>query len=184
VDGKLVTSDTYIAAEIHWTNPDVAEFRTIYQYPLKINGKTIFENRLTRLHFGERLFEVSSFFTSSAARSAKPIEGFPYEVAIGLVTQNRGAQIKFDPEHGFASVYEPLDGKGLGTGVILPKAQFLRSVELPAADKAGKNAQAIIITRPDSDGRVHYRAGFAWAGDGDIISAEQWLNYLAKQAAR
>jgi hypothetical protein len=29
-NGKLVTSDTYLAAEIPWTGPEVAEFRSIY----------------------------------------------------------------------------------------------------------------------------------------------------------
>jgi hypothetical protein len=30
---------------------------------------------------------------------------------------------------------------------------------------------------------VSYRAGFAWAGDGEIKTADAWLKYLAAQAA-
>ncbi len=184
IDGKLVISDTYTSAEIIWTGPDVAEFKTVYEYPVKVGGRTVYENRITRLRLGERLFEVDTFFSSTAGRGAKPIENFPHEVAIGLVTQNKGAQIKFVAEQGMASVYEPLDGKGLGTGLILPASLFLRSMELPAADKDGKHAQAVVITRPDAKGHVIYRAGFAWAGDGERTTTDQWLKYLASQASK
>ncbi len=184
VDGKIVTADTYITAEINWTKSDVAEFKTVYEYPVKTGGKTVYENRLTRLRLGERFSEIESFFSFTAGRGAKPIENFPYEVAIGIVTQNQGAQIKFLPEQGVLSVYESFDGKGLGTGVIVSPALFLRSADLPATDKESKHAQAIIITRPNADGRVVYRAGFAWAGDGQITTSEQWLDYLEQTAAR
>lgn len=183
IDGKLVTSDCYLAAEIIWTKPDVAEFRTVYEYPVKVGGKPLYEHRVTRLRLGERLSEIESYFASTSGRGAKPVENFPHEVAIGIVTQNKGAQIKFNPEQGIASVYELLDGQGLGTGVIVPPPLFLRSVELPAGDKAGKNAQALVITRPDARGRVVYRSGFAWARDGEITQDEQWLAYLKSQTA-
>jgi hypothetical protein len=133
---------------------------------------------------GERLSEIETFFSHTTGRGAKPMENFPHEVAIGIVTQNKGAEIKFLPEQGVMSVYEQFDGKGLGTGVILPQKLFLRSVELPAADKAGKNAQAIIVTRPNRDGRVIYRAGFAWAGDGEITTPEQWLYHLKHEVGQ
>lgn len=184
INGKLVTSDTYIAADIIWTKPDVAEFRTVYEYPVKIGGKTLYENRITRLRLGERFSEIESCFSHSPGHGVKPIENFPHEVAIGIVTQNKGAQIQFDTAKGFASVYEQLDGKNLGTGVVLSPARIVRSMELPAADKPGKNAQALLITRPDEKGRVIYRTGFAWAGDGDIKTLEAWLAYLEQKAAR
>ena len=184
VNGKLVTADTYISAEIFWTRPDMAEFKTVYEYPVKVGGKTVYENRITRLRLGERFSEIETFFSHTTGRGAKPMENFPHEVAIGIVTQNKGAEIKFLPEQGVMSVYEQFDGKGLGTGVILPQKLFLRSVELPAADKAGKNAQAIIVTRPNRDGRVIYRAGFAWAGDGEITTPEQWLNHLKHEVGQ
>ena len=184
VGGKLVTSDTYIAAEIIWTKPDIAEFRTVYEYPVKAGGKPVYEHRITRLRLGALFSEIETFFANTSGRGAKPIENFPHEVAIGIVTQNKGARIKFDKEKGFASVHELLDGQGLGTAVIVPPPLFLRSVELPAADKAGKNAQALVITRPNASGRVIYRTGFAWAGDGEITTAEQWLRFIAQQAAQ
>ena len=182
IDGKLITSDTYISAEIIWTKPEVAEFRTVYAYPVKVDGKPVFENRITRLRLGERLTEIESFFSHKAGRGAKPIENFPHEVAIGLVTQNKGAMIKLDAEKGIASVYEPLEGKNLGTAVLLAPARIVRTAQLPATDKLSKNEQALLITRPDEKGLVVYRTGFAWAGDGDIKSSEDWINYLTKTA--
>lgn len=184
IDGKLITSDTYISAEIIWARPDVAEFKTVYEYPVQVNGKTVYENRITRLRLGQRLNEIETFFSDKPGRGAIPLKNFPYEIGIGIVTQNKGAQIEFAPEQGIASVYEPLDGKGLGTGVIVPAELFLRSAELPAADKDGKNAQAVVITRPDAKGHVSYRTGFAWAADGEITNASQWTEYLTRQAAR
>jgi len=127
---------------------------------------------------------VDTFFSNSAGRGAKPILDLPHEVAVGLVTQDKGAQIKFASETGYAAVYESFNGQGLGTGVVLSPAHILRTTELPAADKEGKNAQAIVFTRPDANGHVIYRAGFAWAGDGDITTPGQWLKYLQQQAAK
>jgi rhamnogalacturonyl hydrolase YesR len=184
VDGKLVTSDTYVSSVIRWTGPDVAEFQTVYEYPVKVAGKPLYEHRTTRLRLGERLFEVEAFFASTAARRAKPLEKLPHEVAIGLVTQNAGAGFTLNQSAGILAVYEPLDGKGLGTGVVLEPARVLRMSQLPAAAPAGKHAHAVVFTRPDARGQVTYRAGFAWAGDGEITTPEQWLAYLKSKQAR
>ena len=178
INDELVTADTYISATISWTKPDVAEFKTIYRYPVKIGKRVIYEHRITRLRLGERLSDFRSFFSHGYNRFAKPIANFPYEIAIGLVTQNTGAQITLEPLSGHAAVYEPLDGKGLGTGLVVSPASVLRMGRLPATDKAKKNEQALVFTRPNQKGNVVYRAGFAWASDGEITKSEQWINYL------
>jgi len=178
IDGKLVTADTYQSATILWTKPDVAEFKTVYQYPVKLNEKPIYEHRLTRLRMGERLFEVTSVFSNDSDRRAKPITDFPHEVVIGLVTQGAGAEIIQDQAAGCMAVYEQFEGKGLGAGVVIDPARIIRFGEWPATDKAKKNAQTVLFTRPDANGIVTYRAGFAWAGDGGIAKKEQWIEYL------
>jgi hypothetical protein len=182
IDGKLVTSGTYVAAEILWTGPDEAAFKTVYKYPVEIGGQSVYENRITRLRLGQRLNEIDTFFSHRAGRGAKPLKDLPHEIGIGLVLQNKGAQIKFAPDQGFASAYETLDGKGLGTGVVLAPSRFVRATEQPATDKDGKNAQVLVFTRPDATGHVVYRTGFAWAADGEITTQEQWLDYLARQS--
>ncbi len=178
IDGKLVTSDTYVSATILWTKPDVAEFKTVYAYPVKLDGQPIFEHRLTRLRLGARLFEATSFFAHAPDRNAKPIANFPHEILVGLVTQNTGAEITLDSKSGLAAVYESIDGKNLGVAVLVDPARVLRMARLPGTDAAKKMEHAAVFTRVAADGRVSYRAGFAWAGDGDLRTSTAWLNYL------
>lgn len=181
IDGKLVISDTYISAEIIWTGPEVAEFHTVYQYPVKVEGKPVFEYRNTRLRLGERLCEITSTFSNQPGkrfRNKSAGMNFPGEVAIGLNSQDKGASMTLDGGMGIMAIYEPLAGKGFGTGVVVNPASVVRTTRLPAADKDGKHEQALIIVRPDEQGRVSYRAGFAWATDGDIATEAAWLDYL------
>ena len=178
---KLVTADTYLSAEILWTGPEVVEFHSVYQYPVKVKGKPLLENRITRLRLGERLSEITSTFSTTAGqrfRNKKVGIKLPYEVAIGLSTQNKGASVTLDGEQGIIAVYEPLAGKNLGTGVIVDPQTVVRTTRLAATDKHGKNENALIIVRPDDRGTVSYRSGFAWAGDGDITNETDWISHL------
>lgn len=184
VDGKLVTSNTFVKGQVHWTNPDVAEFSNIFEYPIKIDGKPVYEHRYSRLKLGQRLTEIRSFFSHShSPYDSRPITDFPYEVAIGLVTQDAArAEIVLDAPRGLIAVTETVDGKALGTGVALDPARVTRTARLAAADKDGKHAHGLVFTRVDQAGYVKYRSGFAWSGDGDITKPAQWLAYLKAQA--
>jgi unsaturated rhamnogalacturonyl hydrolase len=183
VDGKLVTSNTYISADILWTGPEEAVFHTEYRYPVKLAGKPIVEHRVTRLKLGERLCEIESrFSTRPGGRFNRPTPAvaLPHEVAVGLSTQNKGAAITFAADQGYIAIHEPLAGKGLGTGVVFNPSSAIRTDRLPAS---GKNPeQALVFLRPDKNGVIRYRTGFAWAADGEIQSAGEWLEYLARQA--
>jgi rhamnogalacturonyl hydrolase YesR len=185
IDGKLVTSNTYVSAEIIWTSPEAAEFHTVYKYPVKVNGKPLFEYRVTRLRLGERLCDITSTFSTQANQrfrnSKKPGVKLPHKVAIGLNSQDKGASMTLDEKTGTIAIYEPLAGSGLGTGVIVDPAVVAGSARLPATDKEGKLEQALILVRPDEQGRVSYRSGFAWAADGDITTEAAWLDYLKSQ---
>ncbi|MGL4399358.1 MAG: glycoside hydrolase family 88 protein, partial [Luteolibacter sp.] len=187
IDGKLVTADTYQSAEILWTRPEMAEFHTVYQYPVKVDDKPLFEYRVTRLRLGERLSEITSTFSTQPNqrfRNQKTGVELPYEIAIGLNTQNKGASITLDKDSGIIAVYEPLAEKGLGTGLQVDPAAVIRTTRLPATDKLEKNEHALVFVRPDAQGRISYRAGFAWAGDGDIHTETAWLDYLKSKVAR
>ncbi|MEY3898067.1 MAG: Unsaturated rhamnogalacturonyl hydrolase YteR [Verrucomicrobiota bacterium] len=187
IDHQLVTADTYQSAEIIWTVPEVAEFHTVYEYPVKVEGKPLFEHRVTRLRLGERLSEITSTFSTNPNqrfRNRKPGMKLPYEIAIGLNTQNKGASMTIDKDKGIIAVVEPLAGKSLGTGVLVDPSTVVITTRLPATDKEGKNEHALVIVRPDDQGRVTYRAGFAWAGAEEITDAAAWLRYLESQAAR
>jgi unsaturated rhamnogalacturonyl hydrolase len=181
IDDKLVTADTWISAEIIWTGPEVAEFHTVYQYPLQVENKPLFEYRITRLRLGERLCDISSTFSiqpNQRFRNIKKAVPPPGEVAIGLNSQDKGASMTLNAEAGIIAVYEPLAGKNLGTGIMVNPTTVIRTTRLPATDKLGKNEQALIMIRPDEKGSVSWRSGFAWAGDGDINTEEGWLAYL------
>jgi hypothetical protein len=99
-------------------------------------------------------------------------------VAIGLNSQDKGASMTLDEKTGTIAIYEPLAGSGLGTGVIVDPAAVAGTVRLPATDKEGKLEQVLILVRPDEQGRVSYRSGFAWGADGDITTEAAWLDYL------
>ncbi len=184
VDGKLITSDTYLEGDVRWTAPDVAEFSNVYVYPFTIGGKPVYEHRVSRLRLGERMTSISSFFSHSRTLDqAEPITDLPYEVAIGLVTQDAArANLVLDPAHGLIAVTEPLGGNALGTGVLIDPARVVRTERLAATDPDAKHAHALVLTRVDAAGYVRYRSGFAWGGDGDITTAPQWLSYLRARA--
>jgi unsaturated rhamnogalacturonyl hydrolase len=187
IDDKLVISDTYLSAEIIWTGPEVAEFHTVYQYPVKVEDKPVFEYRVTRLRLGERLCDITSTFTNQPGkrfRNKAAGMDFPHEVAIGLSSQDKGSAATLVGEKGIIAIYEPLAGKGFGTGVVVNPASVVRTTRLPATDKAGKHEQALVIVRPEEQGRVSYRAGFAWAADDEISTSSAWLQYLESKAAR
>ena len=185
IDGKLVTSDTYRSAEIIWTAPDVAEFHTVYQYPVKLAGKPLLEYRVTRLRLGERLCDITATFSTQPNqrfRNVKPGTKMPHEVAIGLNAQDKGASVTLKGEAGTIAIYEKLAENGFGTGVVANPSSVVRTTRLPATDKDGKMEQALLIVKPDEQGKVSYRAGFAWAADGEITLEAGWLDYLQKMA--
>ncbi len=182
IDDKLVISDTYLTATILWTAPTVAEFKTVYAFPVRIAGQPVYEHRLTRLRLGSRFSEITSFFAPTADRNATPLADFPHEIAIGVITQNAGAPITLDSTRGFASVYDTLDGKGFGSAVVLEPARVLRMTKLAATDTAKRHEHATVFTRVAADGRVSYRAGYAWSGDGDLTTPAAWLTYLQQAA--
>ena len=187
IGDKLVTSDTYVSAEIIWTGPEVAEFHTVYQYPVKVAGKPLLEYRVTRLRLGERLTEFTSTFSTKPGqrfRNAKSGNKIPHEIAIGLTTQRKGAKVTFSADDGLLAIYESLVGKGFGTGVRVDPGLVARSENIPATDKDGNNGQALIIVRPDDNGRISWRAGFAWAADSEITSADQWIAYLKRNLTK
>ncbi|QBE61910.1 glycoside hydrolase family 88 protein [Pseudoduganella lutea] len=186
VDGRLVTSDTFVKGHVHWSKADVAEFSNIFEYPIKIDGKPVYEHRYSRLKMGERMTEIRSFFShSQSLYDSHPIRDFPYEVAIGLVTQDaRRAEVVLDGPRGLIAVTEPVDGKPFGAGVVIDPARVVRTARLAAADKEGKHAHGLVFTRVDDAGYVKYRSGFAWSGDGEITRPAEWLDYLARQAGR
>ncbi len=184
IDGKLVTSDTYVGAKIHWTRRDVVEFSTIHLYPIEFQGGPVYEHRVTRLHPGRRLSEMEVFFSNNKSRGPRPLAGFDPEIALGLVTQGGAAKLHLDAVLGGIAVYEPFVGGSLGTGLLVEHGVPGRAFELPAADAKGLHRHALLLTRLGPDRKLRYHAGFAWSADGEITDEQQWLAYLRARALR
>ncbi len=185
IDGKLVTANTYLSAEILWTGPEVAEFHTVYRYPVKVNGRPLLEYRVTRLRLGERLCEMTSIFSdrpNQRFRSAKRGVKIPHEVAIGLTAQSKDDRFTLDAAKGLAAIHGPFAGSTLGTGIVVDPVTVVRTEQVPAAGKDSPGPQVLLIVRPDENGRVSWRAGFAWAADGEITTEDAWIGYLRSQS--
>lgn len=179
-DGTLVTADTYQHADVVWTKPEVAEFVVAYDYP-ELDGRAIREKRIVRLKLGEQLNDIEARFTVDG----KPVAGL--DVAVGLVAQGKSARFDLQPNDGRMSVWETIDGKGLGVGAVFAAGEVRQMKRTNLAGKAhdgkAKSAEhALAILRTDADGRVRYRAGFGWAGAGKIASRAAWDAYLADPA--
>jgi hypothetical protein len=181
IDGKPVSSDTYLSAEIIWTGPDVAEYHTVYRYPVKMDGKPLYEYRITRLRMGERLCEIASTFSNRPNQrfsNRKEGQGIPHELVIGLTAQSPDAHITLDAAKGIAAIHGPFAGNTLGTGIVVNPASVVRIARVPASGKDSPGEQAMLVVRADDSGRISYRAGFAWGADGDITTKEAWLQFL------
>lgn len=181
IDGKAVTSDTHTSAEILWTGSEVAEFHTVYQYPVTVRGEPLFEYRVTRLRSGERLCEMTSTFSNRPGqrfRNRLPGVGIPHELVIGLTAQSPDARITLDAAKGTAAIHGPFAGSTLGTGILVDPARVVRTAEVPVSGKDSPGRQAMLVVRPDEQGTISWRAGFAWAADGEITTEKEWLQYL------
>ncbi len=184
IDGKPVSSDTYISAEIIWTRPDVAEFHTVHRYPIQLDGKPLHEYRVTRLRMGERLCDVTSTFSSQPNqrfRNRKPGVRLPQEVVIGLTAQSEDANITLDAASGIAAIHGPFAGGTLGIGIIVNPSIVTRTERVPVSGKDSPGEQAMLVVRPDESGTISYRTGFAWSADGEIKDEKAWLDYLKSQ---
>ena len=184
IDGKPVSSDTYLSAEVIWTARDVAEFHTIFRYPVKIGNKPLIEHRVTRLRMGERLCDVTSTFSTEANqrfRNRKPGIRLPHELVIGLTAQSKQPGITLDAANGIAAIHESFTGGHLGTGILVDPALVVRTEQVPATAKDSPGPQAMLVVRTDDSGRLSYRTGFAWSADGEITTEKAWLDYLKSQ---
>jgi unsaturated rhamnogalacturonyl hydrolase len=186
IDGRLVTANTYLAAEILWTGPEVAEFLTTYRYPVKVDGKPLYEYRRTRLRMGARFSEITSTFSNKPnQRFRNRVEGIalPYDVVVGLTAQGKGNDSKrfLSGADGFIAIHEPFAGSMLGTGVVVDPAMVIRTFEIQPKDEGDFGGMLLLALRPDANGRVSYRSGFAWAADGGVTSEAAWLDLLQSQ---
>jgi unsaturated rhamnogalacturonyl hydrolase len=171
-DGKLHNSDTFIAHRMIENTPERVSFEL--DYASDLNGKVLRETKRITLIMGQRLFQSDSRFTIDGKPAAK------LEVAIGLAPQVPGTKPVFSPKTGIVMLWENIDGYGLGTGVVIDPA---RVVKMISHTDASGHRQALCLARTDANGMIRWFSGFGWAGQGEIISSENWISYLRTFAA-
>jgi hypothetical protein len=170
-DGMLYNSDAFIAHRVIENSPQRIAFELDYASDFK--GRVLRETKRVTLIMGQRLCQYDSRFT---------LDGKPasIEVAIGLTPQVAGSMPAFSPQTGIMTVWEKLEGLGIGTGVVIdPK----RVVRMSSHTDAAKQTQALCLAKTDAAGHIRWFAGFGWEGQGVITTPAQWQDYLKQFSA-
>ena len=118
---------------------------------------------------GSQLFQVDSVFTLDGEPSALPI-------AIGVATHDEKASVYYNKDTGRISAWEVIDDLGVGTGALLEPALVEDIKHIPSDVK--DESHIWMFTTTDENGRLSYKAGFAWQGAELITSNQAWQNYL------
>lgn len=171
-DGQLHNSETFVAHRIIENTPQRVAFELDYASDFK--GKALRETKRITLIMGERMFQADSRFTLDGQPAA-------LEVAIGLMPQAPASTPTFSPKAGTMTVWEKIDGLGLGTGVVIDPKRVLK---MTSHTDAANQTQALCLAKTDAEGRIRWFAGFGWEGQGDITTAAQWQAYLTRFADR
>ena len=167
VDGEPYPAHTFADFEVVQSGGDEVEFRLYYEWRTPIGHIT--ENKTVTLTLGSQLYEVNSEFMLDGEPASIP-------VAIGLTTHDEKATVAQNPRTGRIATWEIIDGTGLGTGALVDPARVVEIRHTPSDTK--DESHIWLITASDDDGRLSYRAGFAWEGAGDILDAGAWHDYL------
>jgi hypothetical protein len=168
VNGALHNSNTFIGHKILSNTPEKAVFELHYASTMP-DGRVAREAKRITIVMGKRLFQSESRFT---------MDGKPgkFEVAVGLLPQQAETMPAFQPEQGIAALWEMVEGKGLGTAVVIDPARVSRMIE--HTDPAGTR-QALVLATTDASGYIRWYSGYGWEGQGVITDAAKWNDYLS-----
>ena len=167
VEGKPYAAHNYKSYKILKNNGNKVVFELVYEWytPLGI----VKELKTISLPLGTQLYSVNSTFTLDGKPAALPI-------AIGIATHDEQAKVNFSKETGRISAWESFDNKGLGTGAIIDPSKVEDIKHLVSEVKDESHIWLFTSTSPE--GKLSYKAGFAWQAAGDITTNKQWMSYL------
>ncbi len=170
IDGKPHAAHSFKRYNIIESGGDRVEFELIYEWftPLGI----VKEVKTISLEMGSQLYQVDSIFTLDEELASLPI-------AIGIATHDGKAAVFEDKETGKIAAWEVINGKGVGTGAVIApsRVESIKHIESDVKDES----HIWLITSSNEQGKLSYKAGFAWEGAGEITSTQQWLDYLNSQ---
>jgi rhamnogalacturonyl hydrolase YesR len=167
VDGELVTPNVYQSVKILESRPDRAEF--VVEYVYEPPFQSLRELRHYTLEPGSQLVRVKSRFLEDGRPSKQ-------RVAVGVTTHDGKARVSLADDGTRVSTWETIDGRGLGTAVLVPYRRDQKATEVKS--DVPDRSHALILTETDAQGNLVYYAGFAWEGAGAITSPDAWRAYL------
>ncbi|MDG6099907.1 DUF4861 domain-containing protein [Alteromonas sp. ZYF713] len=153
--------------EIHQNNADEVKFTLYYEFETPIG--MVEEIKNVSLALGSRMYNVDSTFHLNGAPASMPI-------AIGVATHDEKATVYKNKQEGWIAAWEEIDNQGLGTAAAIAPNKIDSIIHTPSEEK--DESHIWLITQTTSEGKLTYRAGFAWEGDGEITTVEQWKEYL------
>lgn len=167
LEGKPYTAHSYKSYKVLTSGGNEVSFVLEYEWytPLGI----VKEMKTISLPLGTQLFQVDSIFTLDGKPSKLPI-------AIGVATHDEKAKVFFNKKSGRISAWETIDNLGIGTGVLLAPSKVEAIKHIPSEIK--DESHIWMFTSTDSQGKLSYKAGFAWQGAKEITTLDAWNNYL------
>ncbi|QGX63062.1 DUF4861 family protein [Alteromonas mediterranea] len=153
--------------EIHENNADEVKFTLYYEFETPIG--MVKEVKTVSLALGSRMYNVDSTFYLNNAPASIPI-------AIGVATHDEKADVYKNQQKGWIAAWEEIDNQGLGTAAVIAPSKISNIIHTPSEKK--DESHIWLITQTSPEGKLNYKAGFAWEGDSEITTVEQWKEYL------
>jgi len=167
VEGKAYSAHNYISYEVIKSGGDEVVFNLQYEWETPLG--VVAESKTISLALGEQLYQVNSVFSLYGKPAVLPI-------AVGLTTHDEKAKVSFNKVSGRISTWETIDKLGVGTGALLEPSIITDIQHIPSGEK--DESHIWIFTNSDKQGKLSYRAGFAWQAAGDITDSLSWDTYL------
>ena len=153
--------------EIHKNNAEEVKFTLYYEFETPIG--MVKEVKTVSLALGARLYNVDSTFYLNNAPASIPI-------AIGIATHDEKAEVYKNQQEGLIAAWEEIDNQGLGTAAVIAPSRIGNIIHTPSEKK--DESHIWLITQTSPEGKLNYQAGFAWEGDSEITTVDQWKKYL------
>ncbi|MCF6347283.1 MAG: DUF4861 domain-containing protein [Flavobacteriaceae bacterium] len=124
--------------------------------PWNINGKNISEVKKVSLDKGNNLSKFEVNFNEDAA-----------DFVVGLPIQNESAQVTFDKDLGWYSIWSPHADSELGLAIVIPSKYILDQFEYNSEEK---DKSHLFIKLKTVDKKLVYYTGFGWKKSEQFLS--------------
>ena len=150
------------------STPQRTQFKLNYER--EIYGEVYGEEKTITIELGKRLFDVHSVFTKNGKIAAN------LPVCIGLTTHEGKAQTFSNEKQGWIACWETIAGSEVGTAAKTDPKRILAIREVKSDTK--DESHYFIFINTDRNGAIDYQAGYGWNKAGEIITSDDWTNYL------